>query len=89
MPGLRPMAFARLERDFAGNKEHEVEASLLANRTASAAFVGQGRGANSAVVGLGLRTEKLGPWQVQGGLIHSWHTYGRDWGVGMNIRHSR
>lgn len=88
MPGLHPMAFAGLEHDFAGNKDHEVVASLLANPTASAAFVGQGRGANSAVVGLGLRTEKPGPWRVQGGLIHSWHTHGRDWGAGMNLRYS-
>jgi hypothetical protein len=69
-------------------RDHEVEASLLANPAASAAFVGQGRGANSAVVGLGLRTEKPGPWQVQGGLIHSWHTHGRDWGVGAKVRYS-
>lgn len=88
MPGVRPVAFARLEHDFAVSKDHEVEASLLANPTASAAFVGQGRGANSAVVGLGLRTEKPGPWQVQGGLIHSWHTHGRDWGAGAKIRYS-
>lgn len=88
MSGVRPVAFARLEHDFARSKDHEVEASLLANPTATAAFIGQGRGANSAVMGLGLRTEKPGPWQVQGGLIHSWHTHGRDWGVGMKIRYS-
>jgi len=29
--GLRPMAFARLEHDFAKNSDHAIEASLLAN----------------------------------------------------------
>jgi hypothetical protein len=86
--GLRPMAFARLEHDFAGNNDHAIEASLLTNPQLSAQFVGQGRGANSAVMGLGLMTERPGPWQIQGGLNHAWHTHGRDWGAEMNIRYS-
>lgn len=85
--GLRPVGFVRLEHDFAGNKSHAIQASLLANRDLFAQFVGQGRGANSAVVGLGLTTETSGPWQIQAGLNHAWHTHGRDWGASLNIRY--
>jgi len=86
--GLRPMAFARLEHDFASNNDHAIEASLLANPQLSAKFVGQGRGPSSAVLGLSLLTEMPGPWQIQGGLNHAWHTHGRDWGADINIRYS-
>jgi len=86
--GLRPLAFARLEHDVARNRDHAIEASLLANPGAYEEFVGQGRGANSAVLGLGLMTQKPGPWQIQAGLTHAWHTHGRDWGAGLKMRYS-
>jgi hypothetical protein len=86
--GLRPTAFGRFEHDFAGNSDHAIRAGLLANPQTVEKFLGQGRGANSAVVGLGLATDQPGPWQVQGGLIHSWHTHGRDWGASLNLRYS-
>jgi hypothetical protein len=37
---------------------------------------------------VGLMTESPGPWQVQGGVSYSRHTYGHDWGVGLDIRYS-
>jgi len=86
--GLRPTAFARLEHDFAKNSDHAIEASLLANPQLCAQFVGQGRGPTSAVLGLSIVTETPGPWQIQGGLNHAWHTHGRDWGADINIRYS-
>jgi hypothetical protein len=86
--GLRPTAYARYEHDFAGNDNHAIEASLLANPQASAEFLGQGRGENSGVLGLNLTTEMPGPWQIEGGVNHAWHSNGRDWGAGINIRYS-
>jgi hypothetical protein len=87
-PGLRPVAFGRFEHDFADNSDHAIKASLLANPQSYEQFVGQGRGPNSTVVGVGLMTESPGPWQVQGGVSYSRHTYGHDWGVGLDIRYS-
>jgi hypothetical protein len=86
--GVRPIAFARFEHDFANNSDHAIEASLLANPQSYEQFVGQGRGPNSRVFGVGLMTERPGPWQVQAGVSYSRHTYGHDWGAGLDIRYS-
>ena len=86
--GLRPVAFARFEHDFANNSDHAIKASLLANPQSYEKFVGQGRGPNSTVMGLGLITERPGPWQVQVGVSYALHTHGHDWGAGLDIRYS-
>jgi len=86
--GIRPIGFARFEHDLASDAEHGIRAGLLANPQVTEKFVGQARGANSAVLGLGLVTEKAGPWQLQAGMTHAWHTHGREWGAGLNLRYS-
>ena len=86
--GIRPIGFARFEHDLASDAEHGIRAGLLANPQVTEKFVGQARGANSAVLGLGLMTEKAGPWQLQAGMTHAWHTHGREWGAGLNLRYS-
>lgn len=86
--GIRPIGFARFEHDLASDAEHGIQAGLLANPQLTEKFVGQAKGANSAVLGLGLMTEKAGPWLVQAGLTHAWHTHGREWGAGLNVRYS-
>jgi len=82
---VRPVAFARIERDFASNSEHSVIAGLQSNPGTTATFYGQGRGPTTATLGIGLMSEDLGRWQVSGGLVAARHTNGSEWGAGFRV----
>jgi hypothetical protein len=82
---VRPVAFARIERDFASNSEHSVIAGLQSNPGTTETFYGQGRGPTTATLGIGLMSEDLGRWQVSGGLVAARHTNGSEWGAGFRV----
>jgi hypothetical protein len=82
---VRPIAFARIEQDLASKSEHSVTAGLQSNPGTTATIYGQGRGPTTAMLGIGLMSEALGPWQVSGGLVAARHTNGSEWGAGFNV----
>jgi outer membrane autotransporter protein len=84
---VRPVAFTRLEHDFAGSREHAIAAALQANSGYSQSFTGQGRGPSTVTSGLGLSSDASDRLQIEGGLVISQHTHGRERGVGIRLRY--
>ena len=84
-----PLAFVRYEHDFYANEnnEHEVNAALVAHPGFKQTFVGQNRGENSILVGLGLGSDISSALQVQGGFVHAEHSHGSEWGAGLNLKY--
>ena len=85
-----PLAFLRYEHDFYANRnnEHEIDAALVAHPDYKQTFVGQNRGENSIIAGLGLGSDISSNLQVQGGFVIAEHTHGSEWGAGINFRYS-
>ncbi|MBZ6065359.1 autotransporter outer membrane beta-barrel domain-containing protein [Aeromonas schubertii] len=84
-----PMAFARYEHDFYANShsEHEVEAALVASDNYKETFVGQNRGEHSLIYGLGLGSDIGSVLRIDGGLVYTDHTHGRELGAGLNVEY--
>ena len=84
---VRPVAFTRLEHDFASSREHAVSAALQANPGYSQSFIGQGRGPSTMTLGLGFSSDGSGRFQMEGGLVIAQHTHGRERGAGIRLRY--
>ena len=87
---IYPLAFIRYEHDFYANKnnEHEVEASLSAHPDYKQTFVGQNRGENSFITGIGIGSNINSALQINGGLVFSKHTHGKEWGAGLSLEYT-
>jgi hypothetical protein len=86
---IYPLAFVRYEHDFYAdaNNEHEIDAALVAHPDHKQTFVGQNRGENAIITGIGLGSELTSALQVSGGLIHSENSNGSEWGAGLNFEY--
>ena len=79
---IYPEAFIRYEHDWYANRnnEHEVNAALVSNPDYKQTFVGQSRGENTMVIGVGLASDITSALQISGGLNASESTHGTEWG---------
>ena len=84
---VRPIGFVRYEYDFASNDDHSVDAALQVNPGVYDSFIGQGLGPSTLTAGLGISSEGLGPLQIEGGIAYADHTYGSEWGAGLQLRY--
>lgn len=82
-----PISFVRFEHDAYANKnnEHDIKAALKSNADFKTTFVGQGRGENAVLLGLGLASEISSNLQVNGGLVYADSSHGNEWSAGVNI----
>jgi hypothetical protein len=86
---LYPMAFLRFEHDFYANSnsEHEIDAALQANPNSSQKFVGQNRGENSVIAGVGLGSDLSSALSVRGSLEAVEHSNGSEWGGSLYLEY--
>ena len=86
---IYPLAFIRYEYDIyaADNKSHEIKAAFVSNPQFKQSFVGQNRGTNAILTGIGLSSDPDSALQVNGGLVHSANSQGKEWGAGFNIEY--
>jgi len=84
---VRPLAFARVEYDFAKSREHAVTAGLQANPSNAQTFIGQGRGPTSGTVGIGLASDDAKALQLSGGVVFARHSHGSEWGAGFRLHY--
>lgn len=82
---IRPIAFVRIEHDHAKSRDHEVSAALAINPGNMQPFIGQGRGPSTAVLGVGLTSDRSDSVQIAGGLSHAWHTHGSAGSAGFKL----
>ena len=82
-----PISFVRFEHDAYANKnnEHDIKAALKSNPDFKTTFVGQGRGENAVLLGLGLASEISSNLQINGGLVYADSSHGNEWSAGVNI----
>lgn len=87
---IYPLAFMRYEHDFYANKnnEHEIDASLSAHPDYKQTFVGQNRGENALITGIGIGSNINSALQINGGLVFSKHTHGKEWGAGLSLEYT-
>ena len=87
---IYPVAFVRYEHDFYAddNNEHEIDAALVAHPDYKQTFVGQNRGENAIIMGLGLGSEVTSALQVKGGFMLAEDTHGSEWGAGLNLQYA-
>ncbi len=85
---VHPIGFVRYEHDWYAdrNQFNDVRARLAsAPGQALQTFIGQNRGADAIVAGLGLATQPRSNVRVSGGVIYSKTGNGEEWGGGLNI----
>ncbi|MBU6188879.1 MAG: autotransporter domain-containing protein [Betaproteobacteria bacterium] len=85
---VRPVAFGRVEYDFASSREHAVTAAMQSNPSNALSFTGQGRGPTTATIGIGLASDDTKALQLAGGVAFARHTYGSEWGAGLRLRYT-
>ena len=87
---IYPLAFIRYEHDFYANNnnEHEIDASLSAHPDYKQTFVGQNRGENALITGIGIGSNINSALQINGGLVYSKHTHGKEWGAGLSLEYT-
>lgn len=85
---IQPIGFVRFERDWyaAQSDAHQIEASLVSASSTSQTFVGQNRGANTVLIGLGFSNEIQPEIQIGGGLVFARSDNGEEFGAGFNLR---
>jgi hypothetical protein len=86
---LYPLAFVRYEHDFYANanSEHEIDASLVSHLDYKQTFVGQNRGENSIIIGIGLGSDITSTLQINGGFVHAEHSNGSEWSASLDLRY--
>ena len=86
---IYPFAFSRFEHDFYANdnNEHEIDAALVAHPDFKQSFVGQNRGENAMVLGVGLGSVLSSALQINGGFDYSVSNHGSEWGAGFNLEY--
>jgi len=86
---IYPFAFSRFEHDFYANdnNEHEIDAALVANPDYKQSFVGQNRGENAMVLGVGLGSVLSSALQINGGFDYSTSNHSSEWGAGFNLEY--
>lgn len=87
---IYPLAFLRYEHDFFANanNKHEIDAALVAHPDYKQTFVGQNRGENSIITGLGIGSDITDALQINGGLIHSASSHGNELGASLDVRYN-
>ena len=86
---IYPFAFSRFEHDFYANdnSEHEIDAALVAHPDYKQSFVGQNRGENAMVLGVGLGSVLSSALQINGGFDYSTSNHSSEWGAGFNLEY--
>lgn len=84
---IYPEAYIRYEHDWYANKnnEHDVSAGLVSNPDYKQTFVGQSRGENSIIVGLGLTSNVTSAFQINGGISATESTNGKELGGSIRV----
>lgn len=88
--GIYPLASVRYEHDFYANRnnEHDINASLVAHQENKQTFIGQSRGENALIMGLGVSSAINSALQINGGLTYSDHSHGDEWGAGFTLEYN-
>lgn len=66
------------------NRAHSIDAAMAVSPGYTQSFVGQNRGPDMGVFGVGLVSEITSALQVNGGLVYSLTSNGHEWGLGIN-----
>ncbi len=82
---LTPIAFARYEYDFYANKNREHEITVTSPIFGTFTQVGQNRGANGFVLGLGLGYQMSEQTRFTAGYSYSARSNGEEHGLGANL----
>ncbi len=82
---LTPIAFARYEYDFFANKDSEHEITVTSPIFGTFTQVGQNRGANGFVLGLGLGYQISDLARLTAGYGYSVRSNGQEHGLGANL----
>ena len=84
---IHPLASIRYEHDFYANhnNEHDIDAAFVAHPENKQTFVGQNRGENSIVAGLGLGSDISSALQIQASYVRAEHSHGSEWGANFDI----
>ncbi|CAD0183868.1 hypothetical protein RUESEDTHA_00744 [Ruegeria sp. THAF57] len=82
---LTPIAFARYEYDFFANKDSEHEITVTSPIFGTFTQVGQNRGANGFVLGLGLGYQISDLARLTAGYGYSARSNGQEHGLGANL----
>ncbi|WP_282152782.1 autotransporter domain-containing protein [Ruegeria atlantica] len=82
---LTPIAFARYEYDFFANKDGEHEVTVTSPIFGTFTQVGQNRGANGFVLGLGLGYQISEQARLTAGYGYSVRSNGQEHGLGANL----
>ncbi len=82
---LTPIAFARYEYDFFANKDGEHEVTVTSPIFGTFTQVGQNRGANGFVLGLGLGYQISEQARITAGYGYSVRSNGQEHGLGANL----
>ncbi len=82
---LTPIAFARYEYDFFANKDNEHEITVTSPIFGTFTQVGQNRGANGFVLGLGLGYQISDLARLTAGYGYSVRSNGQEHGLGANL----
>ncbi|NOC86044.1 autotransporter outer membrane beta-barrel domain-containing protein, partial [Ruegeria sp. HKCCD6428] len=82
---LTPVAFARYEYDFFANKDSEHEITVTSPIFGTFTQVGQNRGANGFVLGLGLGYQISDLARLTAGYGYSVRSNGQEHGLGANL----
>ncbi len=82
---LTPIAFARYEYDFLANKDSEHEITVTSPIFGTFTQVGQNRGANGFVLGLGLGYQISDRARLTAGYGYSVRSNGQEHGLGANL----
>ncbi|WP_300675416.1 autotransporter domain-containing protein [Desulfoluna sp.] len=82
-----PLVFVRYEHDFYANKnnEHEIDAALVSLPDFKQTFVGQNRGENAFISGVGLGTDISSSFQVHCDFVHTEHSHGQEWSASLDL----
>lgn len=86
---IYPLAFIKYEHDFYANKNntHKIDAALSSNSNYKQEFEGQNRGENSLLTGIGLASDISNALQINGGLVYSKHSHGKEIGAGVSLKY--
>lgn len=87
---LYPMAMFAYEHDWLAGRDstHQISAGVVSSPDYTQQFIGQNRGADAWVAGLGLGSEVSENFQMNGGVVASKTSNGREWGLGLNMRYA-
>lgn len=86
---IHPVGFVRYERDWYAdnNRAHEIRARLATTPGQPAeVFIGQNRGPDALLAGIGLASSPSSGVQLGGGIVYANTTNGEEFGGGFNLQ---